>query len=121
MTTLNQQIGAKGEELAKNHLKSLNYTILETNWRSNHLEVDIIAQNEHFIVFCEVKTRSSNIMGSPESFVTPLKQRNLIKAAHHYVVSKNINKEVRFDIISVLSKGLMHEIHHIPDAFAPKW
>ena len=121
MMTTQQQTGLKGEELAKNHLQSLNYTILETNWRSSHLEVDIIAQNEHFIIFCEVKTRASCKMGTPESFVTPQKQRNLIKAAHHYVVSKNIDKEVRFDIISIISNGLSHEIQHITDAFAPKW
>jgi len=121
MLTINQKFGVKGEELAKNYLKNLDYTVLETNWRSNHLEVDIIAQNKDFIVFCEVKTRSSTKMGTPESFVTPQKQRNLIKAAHHYVVTKNIGKEVRFDIISVLSKGTEYEIQHIPDAFAPKW
>ena len=121
MMTTNQQTGAKGEELAKNHLQNLHYTILETNWRSNHLEVDIIAQNEHFIIFCEVKTRASSKMGTPESFVTPQKQRNLIKAAHQYVVSRNIGKEVRFDIISIISNGLSNEIHHITDAFSPKW
>ena len=121
MMTTNQETGAKGEEAAKNYLKDLHYTILETNWRSNHLEVDIIAQNDEFIIFCEVKTRSSNIMGAPESFVTPQKQQNLIRAAHRYVVTKNIDKEVRFDIISILSKGANCEIHHIPDAFAPKW
>jgi len=121
MLTPKQQFGAKGENLAKDYLKSLNYTILETNWRRQHLEIDIIAQTDLFIVFCEVKARSSSVMGMPESFVTPQKQRNLIKAAHHYVVSRNITKEVRFDIISILSKGANHEIQHIPDAFAPKW
>ena len=121
MKTDNQQFGAKGEELAEKYLKEHNYSILETNWRSKHLEVDIIAENEHFIVFCEVKARSSIKMGSPESFVTFQKQCNLIKAAHHYVVSKNIGKEVRFDIISVVAKGTSCEIEHITDAFAPKW
>jgi putative endonuclease len=121
MKTTNQEFGIRGEEIAKNHLISLNYSILETNWRSNHLEVDIIAENEYCIVFCEVKARSSIRMGTPESFVTFQKQCNLIKAAHHYVVSKNISKEVRFDIISVLSKGMAYDIEHIPDAFTPKW
>ena len=121
MKTANQQTGTKGEELAQNYLKNLNYTILETNWRSHHLEVDIIAQNEEFIIFCEVKTRSSSKMGAPESFVTPQKQQNLIKAAHHYVMSRNITKEVRFDIISIISKDMHNDILHIPDAFAPKW
>ncbi len=121
MKTLNQQTGMRGEELAKQYLESLNFTILETNWKTHHLEVDLIAQNQNNIIFCEVKTRSSTKMGAPESFVTSQKQRNLIKAAHQYVTQKNINKEVRFAIIGVVFKGDEFDIEHIIDAFTPKW
>ena len=77
-----QEFGKDGEELAAKHYIKLNYTILETNWHFGHLEVDIIAENEHTVVFCEVKTRSSNYFGEPESFVTLQKQKNIIRAAH---------------------------------------
>lgn len=116
-----QELGKKGEEIAKNHLLSLHFTIIETNWRFGHLEVDIIAQDKSTIIFCEVKTRSSVNVMTPEQAVTLQKQKNLIKAANHYVVRNNINKEVRFDIITVLINGDTHTINHIPDAYMPRW
>jgi|WetSurMetagenome_2_1015567.scaffolds.fasta_scaffold877298_2 putative endonuclease len=116
-----KELGKKGEDLAKEFLINLNYSIIETNWRSGHLEIDIIAENASTIVFCEVKTRSSDKMGNPEDFVTIQKQRNMIKAANHFVLKKCINKEVRFDIISIIENRNGYKIQHIPDAFTPRW
>lgn len=115
------QLGKQGEELAAEHLLKSNYIIIEKNWRYGHLEVDIIAQNSTVVAFCEVKTRTSSKLGAPESFVTPQKQRNLIKAAHYYMNFKQLSKEVRFDIISILKTGDQFKIEHIEDAFKPKW
>lgn len=121
MMTEKQETGKLGEEIALDHLTKKNFIILEKNWRFGHLEVDIIAQNDRFIVFCEVKTRSSSKILAPEAAVNFQKQRNLIKAAHHYVVTKKIPSEVRFDIISILKKGDSHELNHIEGAFTPRW
>ena len=116
-----QELGKKGEDLAKKFLTNLNYSIIETNWRYGHLEIDIIAENATTIVFCEVKTRSSDKMGNPEDFVTIQKQRNMIKAANHYVLKKCLNKEVRFDIISIIENRKGDTVQHIPGAFTPRW
>ncbi|MEG2070583.1 MAG: YraN family protein, partial [Bacteroidales bacterium] len=78
MTIEPQKLGKKGEELAKEYYQNNHYTILESNWRSCHLEIDLIAINQEYIVFCEVKTRSSSNFGKPEQFVTLQKQKNLI-------------------------------------------
>lgn len=121
MKTAAQELGKLGEEWAKEFYKQQNYVILETNWRCYHLEVDLIAINNEQIVFCEVKTRSSTTFGEPETFVTPEKQRHLIRAANLYLTRKCIDKEVRFDIISVIICGNEHQLHHLPDAFKPKW
>ena len=121
MTTELQKLGKKGEEIATDLYLKQNFTLLETNWHYGHLEIDVIVQNENTIVFCEVKTRTSTIMGEPENFVTIQKQRNLIKAANHYVLTKRIEKEVRFDIMAIVISGERHRIHHIADAFTPKW
>ena len=118
-----QQTGQQGEELALKHLIQKDYTIVETNWRYGHLEVDIIAETADKIIFCEVKTRSSLALVSPESAVNLQKQRNLIKAANFYVTKKNIPKEVQFDIISIyVAKGKGETtIEHIEGAFLPRW
>lgn len=121
MTLNSKQLGEKGEEIAMHFLKKQNFSILETNWRYGHLEIDIIAEDESTLIFCEVKTRSSARMGAPEHFVTLQKQRHLIKAAHFYIQNHQKNKEARFDIISIVTAGNQHTINHIKEAFSPKW
>ncbi len=121
MKTEKQELGQKGEDLAAEYYRKNNYVILDRNWKCYHLEVDLIVLNENYIVFCEVKTRSYTTLGEPETFVTPQKQKNLIRAANLYLTRRSINKEVRFDIISIITKGENYQIHHIPNAFQPKW
>ncbi len=111
--------GKRGEGLAAEHLVSKGFNILETNWQSNHQEIDIIARQGNTLVIAEVKSRSSNYFGDPETFVTKQKQRMLIKAANHYITTNNLDVEVRFDIISVLFNQEEHKLKHIEDAFYP--
>lgn len=115
------QIGRRGEDLAADFYVQNGFTILERNWHCYHLEVDMIARNEDTLVICEVKTRSSIDFGEPETFVTPQKQKNLIRAANMYLTRTQLNLEVRFDIVSVTLCGNDHQLHHIPSAFQPKW
>jgi putative endonuclease len=119
--TEKQNFGRRGEALALAFYQENRYIILEKNWQSNHLEVDIIAKNEKYIVFCEVKTRSGNLLAEPHSSVTVQKQRNLIHAANHYILKHHITLEVRFDVIAVILNGEDYTIEHIPFAFMPKW
>jgi putative endonuclease len=116
-----QEFGRRGEELALAFYKENQYTILEKNWQSNHLEVDIIVKNEEHIAFCEVKTRSGDAFGAPQASVTPQKQRNIIRAANYYVLKHRITLEVRFDIITILFNGNQYTLEHIPFAFTPRW
>ncbi len=111
--------GKRGEALAAEHLVSKGFNILETNWQSNHQEIDIIARQGNILVIAEVKSRSTNYFGEPETFVTMQKQRMLIKAANHYITKNNLNVEVRFDIVSVLFNKEEHKLNHIEDAFYP--
>lgn len=114
-------IGYWGEEIAANYLTSKGYRILARNWQSHHLEIDIIAEDDQFLIFFEVKQRSSNYYGSPENFVDKQKQKRIIKAANHFIQRFNKKKEARFDIISILSTPNGNIIKHIPNAFYPTW
>ena len=116
-----QQFGRRGEELALAFYTENGYTILEKNWQLNHLEVDIIAKNDESIVFCEVKTRSGNVLVEPQQSVSPQKQRNIIRAANYYVLKHQILLEVRFDIVAIVFAGEQYNLEHIPYAFTPKW
>jgi putative endonuclease len=112
-------LGVKGEFLAVQHLENKGYVILARNWRSGKSEVDIIAQNEGFVIFVEVKTRENNYLGDPELAVTKKKQAQIIKAADAYFKSTDCQLESRFDIISVIINSKTEEIKHIEQAFYP--
>ena len=111
------ELGKLGEDLAVNLLISKGYQILERNWRSGHKEIDIIALDDDVLVIVEVKTRKSDDYGEPEIAVGITKQRMLIWAADAYVRYKNLNVDVRFDIISIVISDTEPEIEHIEDAF----
>ena len=115
----NHILGKKGEELAKNYLEKNGFNILEENWRYLKAEIDIIAQKAGFIVFVEVKSRSTIDFGNPESFVSNKQQKLIINAAHEYISRNDIDFEARFDIISIIISGDKNKIEHIEDAFSP--
>jgi putative endonuclease len=111
--------GIKGEALAVAFLKKSGYVILETNWRYKNLEADIIADANGVMVIAEVKTRSTNVFGEPETFVTKQKQKNMRSAANAYIIHKQLDLEVRFDIVSIIlnKDEELFKINHIKNAF----
>lgn len=113
------ELGVKGEITALDYLQSKGYTIMEINWRFSHAEVDIIAKHNNTIVFVEVKTRSTDHFGYPESAVDAAKQKNMALAADEYLDRNNIEMDVRFDVISIVMKNNKPDLHHIEDAFFP--
>ena len=111
------ELGKLGEELAENYLTKNGYTILETNWTFQKAEIDIIAQKANILAIVEVKTRSSIDFGLPQDFVKPKKIQLLVKAVNEYVVSRDLDVTVRFDIIAINKEGKDFNVDHIEDAF----
>lgn len=110
-------LGKLGEEIAIDFLQRNEYKIIETNWRFQKAEIDIIAQQNEILAIVEVKTRSSKNFGDPQDFVTPKKIKLLTLAANEFVNQHNLNVEVRFDIIAVTLSSKQPEIEHLQDAF----
>jgi len=113
------ETGESGEKAAREHIAALGYDILEKNWRSGKDEVDIIARHGEQLVFVEVKTRSTDYFGAPEDWVGPKKQRNLIRAANSYVEERDVDLDIRFDIIGIVDGPGGMQLNHIVDAFYP--
>jgi len=111
------ELGKLGEELAVDFLEKNGYSILETNWTFQKAEIDIIAQKENILAIIEVKTRSSIDFGLPQDFVKPKKIQLLVKAVNEYVISNDLDVEVRFDIIAIYKEENNYKIDHIEDAF----
>lgn len=110
-------LGEKGEQLAIEFLLDKGYTILEKNYRFLKAEVDIIAQKADVLAAIEVKTRTSDYFGNPEEFVNPKKIKLLITAIDNYVIKNDLDVEVRFDIIAIISNKKATKIEHLEDAF----
>lgn len=111
------ELGKFGEELAVEFLQKNGYTILETNWTFQKAEIDIIAQIADTLAIIEVKTRSSIEFGLPQDFVNSKKIKLLTKAVDNYVVEKDLEINVRFDIIAIQKEAKSFVIEHLTDAF----
>ena len=112
-------LGQKGEDLAADHLKKAGFKILFRNWKWGNKEIDIIAENQEFIVFAEVKTRSEDFLMAPVTAITREKRRTLILAANGYLQRYGIDKESRFDIITIIKTADSYKLDHIEGAFYP--
>ncbi|MEP5611185.1 MAG: YraN family protein [Cyclobacteriaceae bacterium] len=98
--------GKRGEELAQSHYKDSGYEILEENYRYKRAEIDFIALlGEELLVFVEVKTRSNNDFGEPETFVSNEQQSRIREAAEEYIFGIEWQKDIRFDIACINPKG----------------
>ncbi|HUI33494.1 MAG: YraN family protein [Dysgonamonadaceae bacterium] len=111
------ELGKQGEIAAANFLRKKGYKVLKQNWRMYRHEIDIVAEDGEFIVFVEVKTRTSRQWGNPEDFIGKNKIRRIVEAADLYLQIKDIDKPARFDIISSVWNGKNFDIEHIDDAF----
>jgi len=112
------ELGRNGEILATEFLIDKGHTIICTNYRFDHREIDIISLEEDIIVFTEIKTRSNYDFGFPEEAVTVRKQELIKAAAAHFLLDYPENQKVRFDVISILMQhGKVLEMLHFEDAF----
>jgi len=120
MVSKHIELGKKGEELARRFLEENAYVIIETNWRHEKDEIDIIARENDELVIVEVKTRSTSFFGDPEDAVGPQKEEFLIRATEAYLYENELDIDTRFDIISIILNSKEQKIRHIIDAFYPE-
>ncbi len=128
--TQNQILGKLGEDLAVDHLEKNGYTVIGRNLHFSKNELDIIAEDENYTVFVEVKTRSclypeSSDYGTPGRAVNCKKRTNTVKAVKDYIFANGCRKQPRIDVIEVYlleSKSefkapTLLKINHIRNAF----
>ena len=79
--------GDKGEDLAAALLSEKGYDILARNFITKAGEIDIIAKKDGTIVFCEVKTRTSDQMGGGREAVDERKQERIRRCAEIFLMN----------------------------------
>jgi len=93
--------GRRGERQAADFLREHGYQIIETNYRWQGGEIDLIARDGNYLVFVEVKARASEAFGAPEEAITPTKRRRLIRTAKKYLLEHPTPLDVRFDVVAL--------------------
>ena len=118
----NTKVGRKGEDIACELLIKHGHTVIERNWRSGHLEIDIISLDGIGIHFVEVKTRRPPLQADPQECVNLAKQRRIAKAAQGWTAKKGYDgAECHFDIVSVVIDGENTCTEYYPDAYIPSF
>lgn len=111
------EFGKTGEQMTARYLTDKGYVILEHNYRRGHLEIDLVALDGDELVIVEVKSRANDSLLQPEAAVDHKKRLALIRLANEYVKSHNRKENVRFDIVSIVSKPEGAEIKHLKNAY----
>ena len=116
------ELGKWGEDEAALYLEDQGYVIIDRDWKIGRRDLDIIAASPDgsMLVIVEVKTRTDEEYQLPEEAVTCGKMKNLAIAANAYVKECNVDKELRFDVISIVGCGRqVKSIQHLKNAFNP--
>ena len=119
-----KEIGARGEQEACDFLLGEGHRILRRNWRSGHLELDIVTVRDGVLHIIEVKTRSAGAPVPPQTNVDRSKRARMVRAAGDLLRSGETASlcytgEVQFDVLTVIFNGASADIEYFPSAFIP--
>ena len=106
MTAARQARGRAGEERAARWYAAEGYRVVARNWRCAEGEIDLVCEDAATgtVVFCEVKSRSSDRYGSPFEAVTPRKQAKVRALATRWLRDHRgevAARRIRFDVAAV--------------------
>ncbi len=100
-------VGTQGEKRVAQFLRRRGFNVVKRNYQCRYGEIDIIAENNEYILFVEVKTRKQNALISGFEAVDSHKQSRLTLAAQDYMTKTLCEKQPRFDVavVTVSEKG----------------
>lgn len=123
MNTNRQKVGKRGEDEACLYLIRQGHTVLDRNWRSGHLELDVVSLAGDGLHFVEVKSRTAPALADPEENVDARKRARLVRAARAYLQSRQRQRldemDIWFDVLTVLFDNEKTTINYYPNAFIP--
>jgi len=109
--------GQQGEDIALAFLLKKGFKLIQRNFRSRSGEIDLIMCNDEFLIFVEVRYRSSDRFGGALYSVDKKKQSKLIKCAQQYLLKNPTKLGSRFDVIAISPSLGQHDIQWIFNAF----
>lgn len=120
--TARQELGEQGERIAEQWLAERGWRILDRRFRSGHRDIDLVIERTdaegRLVAFVEVKTRASASFGGPLAAVHWRKQREMARAARHWLSRpREACSTYRFDVIGIIYGRGLPEVVHIENAF----
>jgi len=113
------ELGHAGEEAALDYLQKRGMALLARNWRSAHYELDLVMEDAGSIRIVEVKSLDERDGFDPLDNMTAAKCGKLVKAARRFIAENPTDKEIFFDVVTVLFCDDGTRITYIPSAFLP--
>ena len=117
MISDSQDYGYEAEKQAAFFLREKGYKILEKNYKTRLGEIDLIAKDQGYLVFIEIKARKIGDFGGPAAAITSTKRKKIIQMAKFYIYVKKIECDIRFDVVLILGPIGAHSVELIQNAF----
>lgn len=109
--------GQRAEDSALAYLVAQGLRLVERNYRSRMGEIDLVMQDGAGLVFVEVRYRASDRFGGALESIDGRKRARIMAAASHYLVSKRIDRPVRFDVVALSPGNGRLAVQWVKDAF----
>lgn len=114
-------LGRWGEDRVADWLRERGWLVIGSNWRCRFGEIDLIAINDKYIIFTEVKLRKDAGFAPARAFVDGKKQKRLRISAQLYLLEHPTQLQPRFDVAEVYAPYGVSTGHpvicYIEDAF----
>jgi putative endonuclease len=114
-----KEAGGQGEDRALQHLQRAGLKLIARNYRCRAGEIDLVMLDGAVLALIEVRYRASGAFGGPAASVTWRKQRRIITAARHLLLTHADLRRypARFDVVAITSGSRGLETRWIKAAF----
>ena len=94
-------VGTRYESLAAAFLRQKGMSVTQTNFHARRGEIDLIARDGEYLVFVEVKFRTTGGSGTGAEAVNVKKQRTICRVSDYYRALHLIpdSTPVRYDVV----------------------
>jgi putative endonuclease len=96
---MSRAAGLRAERLAADHLRTLGFRVLETNYTCKGGEIDLVCEDGDTLVFVEVRLRTRNDFGGAAASITARKRARMAAAASLYLARLSRTPPCRFDAV----------------------
>lgn len=119
MSANSRHLGNQSEQQAYAYLSRQGLKLITRNHHCRHGEIDLVMQDGQTLVFVEVRSRSSAQFGSAIASISSSKQKKIIAAAQHFLMTHPIHQQqaCRFDVIGMDASKKPSNLQWIKNAF----